>query len=660
MYCLSIKKLLLPFCLILAFQVNSYPGEEPSDFRVPSGVKVEQKEDAWLIQGKTRQVTIQKSDLQISVTTPAVKWKMLAADKSDLTIKDGTETEKLSLLDTGKREFSEYRNGFQHGLKISLESFHSGDKAFDFKMDFFLCLEGNEEDLVFRITAEEGKSTFRELAWPKPFAAESFDNTVVPFMQGMLLPKNWERKVSLYDTLSYGRGLYMPWWGHQQKDSAVLVLLETPPDAGCRFDHPAGGPTKIAPLWVHSLGHFSYTRQVRYCFMDKGNYVDLAKRYRQYVIETGHFTDLKTKIARNPLVGKLLGSPVIHTSILYHNQPDSSYYDKTNPQNNHQIVSFDERINQLKALQKKGIDRAYLHLDGWGFRGYDNLHPDILPPCLEAGGWDGMKRFADACEELNILFAVHDQYRDYYEDAASYEPRHTILYEDGTRPSGSTWPGGKQSVLCSCFAPGCVKRNHSALHEHGVNVKGAYLDVFAVVTPDECYNPEHPVTREQCLENRAHCFTIIRSFGGVISSEEPADWAIPFLDLVHHGPFALSPGPGNGPAMGIPIPLFSLVYHDALFLPWSMGKGEWGIPENDLGYLHGLLNAGLPYLSITPSEDHLQQVRTMCKLNQRVGLLEMTKHEFLDDTHRKQRTTFADGTTITADFDKDTFEIKPE
>ena len=394
--------------------------------------------------------------------------------------------------------------------------------------------------------------------------------------------------------------------------------------------------------------------------MDKGNYVDLAKRYRQYTIETGHFTSLKTKIARNPLVSKLIGAPVIHTSILYHNQPDSSYFDKEKPENNHQLVSFDERIKELRELKKKGIDRAYLHLDGWGFRGYDNLHPDILPPCPEAGGWEGMKRFADACQELNILFAVHDQYRDFYLDAASFSPRHTILHEDGSRPGGNTWPGGKQSILCSSLAPGHVKKNHTALHEHGVNVMGAYLDVFAVVTPDECYNPEHPVTREQCLEYRAQCFNIIRSFGGVVSSEEPADWAIPYLDLVHHGPFALAPGPGKGPAMGIPVPLFSLVYHDALFLPWSMGKGEWGIPEHDLGYLHGLLNAGLPYLSITPSEEHLQQVRTMSKLNQRVGLLEMTKHEFLDDSHRKQRTTFADGTTVTVDFDKDTYGIKPD
>ena len=112
--------------------------------------------------------------------------------------------------------------------------------------------------------------------------------------------------------------------------------------------------------------------------------------------------------------------------------------------------------------------------------------------------------------------------------------------------------------------------------------------------------------------------------------------------------------------MGIPIPLFNLVYHDALLLPWSLSKGAWGIPENDLGYLHGLANAGLPYMSLNPGDEELTRVLTMCALNKRVGLVEMTHHEFLDNSHRKQRTAFADGTTVTIDLDDETFEISPE
>jgi len=627
---------------------------------VAPNVQVFQREGKWIIEGQRNRIELNPSDLQMTVYTRRQTWSMIPSFRGDLIVENSGTRLSLRLADAEKKEISPYQTGFKTGIKIALEEFARKDIKVDVQISLFICLEGEQEELVCELIATEKTATVMECFWPQAVSNNCFDYTVVPFMQGMLLGKDWPKKVRLYNTVSYGRGLYMPWWGHQKGESAMLVLLETPEDAGCRFEHPAGGPTKIELRWIHSLGKLAYPRRVRLCFFDKGDYVTMAKRYRRRVLDTGHFVSLKEKIARNPLVGKLVGSPVIHTSILYHIQPESSYYHKDEPAKNHQLVSFDERARQLRQLSKKGIKRAYLHLDGWGFRGYDNLHPDIIPPCPEAGGWEGMKRFAETCDQLGYVFAIHDQYRDYYLDAKSYDPRHTILDRKGNRPHGSTWYGGKQSILCSRLALGHVKKNYLSLLSHGVKVRGAYLDVFAVVPPDECYNPEHPVSRRDCLKYRGTCLDFIRAKGGVVSSEEPADWAIPHIDLVHHGPYALVPNPGRGPAMGIPVPLFNLVYHDALLLPWSLGKGAWGIPENDLGYLHGLANAGLAYLSLNPGEKELVRVRTMSALHKRVGILEMTNHEFLDKSFRKQRTTFTDGTKVTIDLDSDTFEISPK
>ena len=272
-----------------------------------------------------------------------------------------------------------------------------------------------------------------------------------------------------------------------------------------------------------------------------------------------------------------------------------------------------------------------------------------------------MKRFVDTCKQLDYTIALHDQYRDYYLDALSYDPRHTKILENGKRHFEHTWAGGSQSILCPSLAPGFVKMNHQALIDHGIQVNGSYLDVFAVVPPEECYNPEHPVTRSECLKYRAQCFNIIKNLEGIVSSEEPVGWAIPYLDLVHHGPYALVPNPGKGPAMGIPIPLFNLVYHDAIILPWSIGseKGGWGIPDSDSGFLHGLLNAGMSYISLNPNENEMEKVNLLCELQKRVGLLEMINHEFLDDNYRKQRTTFIDGTKVSVDFENDTFFVNP-
>lgn len=159
------------------------------------------------------------------------------------------------------------------------------------------------------------------------------------------------------------------------------------------------------------------------------------------------------------------------------------------------------------------------------------------------------------------------------------------------------------------------------------------------------------MTRAECAEYRRDCFDLLRARGYVVSSEEPTDYLVRSLDLVHHGPYSTSPNIGGGAATGIPVPLFNLVYHDSLLLPWDMGEdGGWGIPGGDAGRLHCLLNAGLPYVHPGATSKLISRVQEAAELARRCGTLEMVSHEFLDDTHRLQRTTFSDGTTVTVNF----------
>jgi hypothetical protein len=100
----------------------------------------------------------------------------------------------------------------------------------------------------------------------------------------------------------------------------------------------------------------------------------------------------------------------------------------------------------------------------------------------------------------------------------------------------------------------------------------------------------------------------------------------------------------------IPVPLYELVYHDAVVTTYSPRQ------------LRGLLHASAPsmYIGRPDRESDLRDVRRMAALHRRVGLLEMTNHEFLDKNRTKERTTFADGTTVTVDWNKNTAEIKPD
>ncbi len=320
-----------------------------------------------------------------------------------------------------------------------------------------------------------------------------------------------------------------------------------------------------------------------------------AKRYRRYAIESGLFVSLGEKIARKPVVKELIGTPIIRSGILTNIKPDSYRYKRAkNPGDNYRLTTFDQRAKQFRQFKAEGLDRLCVVLTGWPRLGYDRQHPDELPPATEAGGWEGMKRLADACRELGYLFSLHDQYRDYYLDAPSYDPQFAVHEEDektpaqtfpgtrfGQRKEGAIpildyWDGGAQAYLNSRFMLGHLIKNYQGLFDHGIRPQGIYLDVFGYVPPDEDFNPEHRTTRSDAIGDMAACFAWSRNNLGFVGTEAACDWTIPYADFS-------SPLKTNN---GIAVPLFNLVYHDAILTPYG---------QNDLG---GFLNGGVPQISV--------------------------------------------------------------
>ena len=207
----------------------------------------------------------------------------------------------------------------------------------------------------------------------------------------------------------------------------------------------------------------------------------MAKRYRRHVIDNGLFVSLREKIAQEPLVAKLVGALRMGQRILKNFKPGSHRYKPDDPDHNYQVTTFDQRATELRALKAKGIEGAVVSLSAWPREGYDRQHPDVLPPAPAAGGWEGMKRWADACKELGYIPILHDQYRDYYVDAPSWDPQFAAHEEDnvkdasafpGTRFGGwkegyipfmDYWDGGKMSYLSERFALGHLVKNYQGL-----------------------------------------------------------------------------------------------------------------------------------------------------------------------------------------------------
>lgn len=542
-----------------------------------------------------------------------------------------------------------------------------------------------ENEVVFSVSTEdETGCEIQGVSFPAPFNSKTRGRNsyhVDSMRQGFIIPDRYKKNYFINHSyknvkrpINTGE-CYLPLWGRVCDGHTYSALVETPYDASVHTSFGKHGAFLNTVYWQPSLGKLSYERKILFIFHDNGDYNTIAKDYRNYLFERNELVTLDEKIQKNPNIRNIIGAPVLHHKIFSKINEKSQFYNK-NGSNEILCATFCERAEQMKKLKALGLDKLYIHTDGWGKDGYDNKHPYILPPCEEAGGWDGFKKFSEACRELGYVFALHDQYRDYYYDSPVFDKDKAVTNIDGSNPYCSIWDGGEHSYLCSVFALDAVKKTYAELEEHGIDVQGAYLDVFSIMQGDECFHDDHRITREESMKHRGACFDYLNDKGLIMSSEEPGMQLLNHLALVHHGPHALKPQE-NGKAVGIPIPLGNLVYHDCIMVPWNWFN-NWGIPKGEDGDLYGALNAGMPYIhpygnslckigtdkrtadiEMMGDEDlkkELERIKPLCELQAKLYNKEMVKHEFLG-SYRKQKATYSDGTTVIIDLDKNTYKV---
>lgn len=603
-------------------------------------------------------------------------WKFRKEAKERMECEEGI----FYFEDAKVKERKEVVSGVGKGIQTHYEGFDVNGTIVPYAFDTLVWTEDTTGDVYFEWIpiCEEGL-TVKRIYWPGEMEfEEKSDNwyTLLNEEQGILIPNTWENELgkSMFNGFFGTASAYMPWFAQVKDRKGYIAICLTPWNAGYKAEHPAGGPyTHVGAYFDPSLGKMEYRRILRYTFLDDCDYNDICKVYRDYVKEIGHFRSLEEKAVKNPSVNDLIGCAFVHEGIKTVVQPSSAFFDPEDPEKNNNLTTFAQREAEMRKVHELGVKKVYLHLDGWAQPGYDNQHPDYYPACREAGGWEGMKSLSDAMKEMGYMFGIHDQYRDYYEDAETFDEAYACMKPDGTIPGHHHWAGGPQKFLCGTQAPYYVKRNFSRLEKNGIHLDGAYLDVFTCNEGDECANPHHRMTRRECYDYRAQCFEYLLSKNILTSSEEVTDWSIPSLVFCHYAPYDFMLRKPGMPKYGIPVPLFNLVYHDCLVIPWMMDK----VSEEEDYMLYALLNGGAPYLirdGAYPNTDgsfaadewansireDVERSKVVSELHEKIAKCEMVRHEFVDGNTQVHRTLFSDGTAVTVDFANQTYQITQE
>ncbi len=508
-------------------------------------------------------------------------------------------------------------------------------------------LAPEDGDVLWELSGAAGLS-FRELALPAPFVLDEPEGRlVIPHNAGLLFgvgELEWDGK-------ALGGFYSMPWFGAADLASGqgYVAILDTPDDASFRGKKARGAGRdvlSVQPFFLPQKGTLGYARKVIYHFSDKGGYVALAKRYRAYARERGLLKTLAEKRQVRPSIDRLVGAVNIYGSEF-------------------------SNVEELKSL---GVERAMVsgfakdrvkQINGMGYLAsrYD-IYTDLYAPDSPAAKWERCEGFAF--------------------------PQDAIKKSDGSAhvgwcPYTDPKTGKKDSSYVICWRCGLRTLREKMPKRLAESAFTAYfLDCVTATTLYECFDPAHPLTRTEDRETRVRQLDYLtRELGLVAGSEQGRDWAVPVADYfegvmstaaffanpkeIHAMPFeSLEPGErfakyeeyGMNPRRQ--VPLFQLVYGDCCETTWRWGDNSHRMPERWWKKdLLAMVHAAMPtWVLWKPQQelfrDHAERFKdcydNVCRWRRAVGYSEMTRHERLTPDGLVQRSTFANGASVTVNF----------
>jgi len=146
--------------------------------------------------------------------------------------------------------------------------------------------------------------------------------------------------------------------------------------------------------------------------------------------------------------------------------------------------TFAQITAQLNQLADAGVQGCLVIVHNWQHHGYDNELPDHYPANPELGGDTGMLAISAAARSMGCLFALHENYSDYYPNYSQYTE--SAVARNGNDARENAWYNqstGIQSfvekpTLFESYAQG----ESPAIHSH-YGTTASFIDVFSSAQP---------------------------------------------------------------------------------------------------------------------------------------------------------------------------------
>lgn len=508
-------------------------------------------------------------------------------------------------------------------------------ESFD-KYSVVIHVPSGRSEVDYEISKKPGEE-FQRLEFPQFFDRSKYSKYVVPLHEGMLVPRDFKTEDFPAFRL-YGGGWSMPFVGVTDGSTGWMEIVETPNDFELVRAQATDGKLMLTNRWISQKRKFGYNRRIKYCFFDKGGYVDMAKRYREYAKEEGLLLTLKEKEPnRKGNMQKLIGA----TDIWYWG---------------HDKVAFAMELN------KSGIKKVL-------FSSTDGL-------------------VIKTVNQLGYLSSTYDNYQDVwpliYHDVTSRHdgwPEDLVVDQTGQWIKGwvikkgfKEYPGG---VICSLPGLAWAQKNIPAeLKDKPYSAR--FIDTTTSSSWRECWNSAHSTTRSEDIRYKMKLLGFVSNdLGLVTGSEDGVDVAVPYVDYFEGMMSGIGRLPDSGRNVGsvrymkpteeflkyqvgvdYRIPLWELVYHDSVVTTWYWGDSSNRIPEvwwrRDL---FNILYGNMPLWAIRDL-DHWKQYKdrfiesykNVSPVFDKVGFNKMLSHRFITEDNLVQETEFEGDIRVVVNF----------
>jgi hypothetical protein len=483
--------------------------------------------------------------------------------------------------------------------------------------------EGRGEFTVEVVPAQDQGARLFGVVYPPPFVLPrgSDGYTVLPVRQGILIPSDHPEDLVREDAV-FSRDGSMGWFGAVRDGQGVLAVLETPFDGIVSLDHRGGGPTMVHVQWRPSRGTLAYPRKVRYTLLRDADQTTLGRLYRDHARASRRFRSLRDKSVSRPTVGRMRGAVILRPTFDRAEDPS-------------------DLRHAVDRATDKGIERGLLYL------------PRTWGP-FSGSSVEAWKEFLD------------ELYEKGWTPVGVLDP-----FSRESDPEVVIWPGvgRKGETICPIVRARRLGETLRGMAKEGLRLGGVHLPGLSRTPLFECYHTGHPLDREGCASALDDLMEEIARRGLMVIADEPAENAVENADI-----FDRVTSLGDG---AVPLPLVSLVYHDAAGVGWDLDTGD---DATDLErYLRAALNGGMPALPIdedgwltrrrSGENDADRRVReailieralALASLHARIWREDLTRHEFTTPDRRIQRSFFSNQVEVEVDFGKGEMRVRTE